>query len=163
MKTGKAFLAGVVGGAVMSAIMLMARTLMGMDVKLELLLGTMIGLQPGQAAWIIGFVMHLMISGLIAIAYAWAFENVLPRANAGAGVLVSVVHILIAGVFMGLMPMMHPLVPEMMPGPGFFMLNLGVMGLVAFVMLHVIFGAIVGAMYGPVLHPRGDVAARPAV
>ncbi|MDT7858370.1 hypothetical protein RQM47_17100 [Rubrivirga sp. S365] len=166
MKTGKAFLAGVVGGAVMSAIMFMARTVMGMDVKLELLLGTMVGLQPGTTAWIVGFVMHLMISGLIALAYAWAFENVLHRANAGAGVMVSVVHIVVAGVFMGLMPMMHPLVPEQMEGPGFFMLGLGVMGLVAFVMLHVIFGAIVGAMYGPALHGSavGEGArARPAL
>lgn len=161
MKTGKAFLAGVVGGAVMSAVMWMARTLMGMDVKLELMLGTMF-MEPGTAAWVVGFVMHLVISGLIALAYAWAFENVLHRAGAGAGALVSVVHILIGGLFMGMMPAMHPLVPEMMPGPGFFMLNLGVTGLVAFVMLHVIYGAIVGAMYGPVLHPRGDVTARPA-
>ena len=167
MKTGKAFLAGVVGGAVMSAIMLMARTVMGMEVKLELLLGTMIGLQPGTTAWIVGFVMHLMISGLIALAYAWAFENVLHRANAGAGALVAIAHILVAGVFMGMMPLMHPLVPEVMPGPGFFMLNLGVMGLVAFVMLHLIYGAIVGAMYGPTLAASGvggaGVRTRPAV
>ncbi len=153
MKTGKAFLAGVVGGAVMSVIMFMARTVMHMDVKLELLLGTMIGLTPGTTAWLVGFVMHLMISGLIALAYAWAFENVLHRAGWQAGALLAVAHIVIAGLFMGMMPAMHPLVPETMPGPGFFMLNLGVMGLMAFVMLHVIFGAIVGAMYGPVLQP----------
>ncbi len=139
----------------MSLIMLMARTVMGMEVKLELLLGTMIGLAPDNTAWIVGFVMHLMISGLIALAYAWAFENVLHRAGAGAGALLALVHIVIAGMFMGMMPMMHPLVPEMMPGPGFFLLNLGVMGLVAFVLLHLIFGAIVGAMYGPVLHAGG--------
>ena len=154
MKTGNAFVAGVVGGAVMSAIMLMARALMGMEVKLELLLGTMIGLAPGTTAWLVGFAMHLMISGIIAIAYAWAFENVLHRAGWQAGVLVAVVHILIAGLFMGLMPAMHPLVPETLAGPGFFMLNLGVMGLVAFLMLHLLFAATVGAMYGPVLHPR---------
>ncbi|WP_412063490.1 hypothetical protein [Rubrivirga sp. IMCC45206] len=160
MKTGSAFLAGVVGGAIMSAIMFMARTVMGMEVKLELLLGTMIGLEPGTTAWIVGFVLHLVISGLIALAYAWAFENVLHRANAGAGMLVALVHIVVAGVFMGLMPMVHPLVPEMMPGPGFFMLNLGAMGLVAFVLLHLIYGAIVGAMYGPTL--AGSTVGAPA-
>lgn len=154
MKTGKAFLAGVIGAAVMSAIMFMARTLMGMEVKLELLLGTMVGLEPSTTAWIVGFVMHLVLSGGIALAYAWAFENVLHRSGAGAGALVAVPHILIAGVFMGMLPAMHPLVPETMEGPGFFMLNLGVMGLIAFVMLHLIFGAIVGAMYGPVLNSQ---------
>lgn len=160
MKTGKAFLSGVVGGAVMSAIMFMARTVVGMEVKLELLLGTMIGLEPGTTAWLVGFVMHLMISGGIALAYAWVFENVLHRASWQTGLLVSLAHIVVAGVFMGMMPMVHPLVPEVMPGPGFFMLNLGAMGLAAFVMLHLLFGAIVGAMYGPVLHPRGDVKPR---
>ena len=33
------------------------------------------------------------------------------------------------------------------------MANLGTMGIAAFVMLHVVYGAIVGAMYGPVMHP----------
>lgn len=160
MKTGTAFLAGVVGGAVMSAIMFMARTVVGMEVKLELLLGTMIGLQPGTTAWIVGFVMHLVISGLIAIAYAWVFENVLHRAGWQTGVLVALAHILVAGVFMGMMPMVHPLVPEVLPGPGFFMLGLGMMGLVAFVMLHLIFGAIVGAMYGPTLTSPAGAAVR---
>lgn len=154
MKAGKAFVAGVVGGLVMSVIMLIAREMMGMEVRLELLLGTMF-MEPGTAAWIVGLVMHLMISGLIALAYAWGFENVTHEAGAAKGALLSVVHILIAGVFMGaVLPVMHPLVPEQMPEPGYFMANLGALGIMAFVMLHVIFGAIVGAMYGPVLHPR---------
>ena len=43
----------------------------------------------------------------------------------------------------------------MMPAPGAFMANLGMMGVGAFFMLHLIYGAIVGAMYGPVVHqPR---------
>lgn len=149
MNASKAFVAGVVGGAVMSAIMFLAR-MMGMDVMLEQNLGTMF-LEPGTAAWIVGFVMHLLISGMIALAYAWAFENVLNRSGWQAGVMVSVVHILVAGLFMGaVMPAMHPLVPEQMAGPGWFMANLGLMGVIAFVMLHLIFGAIVGSMYGPV-------------
>lgn len=47
------------------------------------------------------------------------------------------------------MPAMRPvvpeIVPEIMPRPGYFMLNLGVIGLLAFVMLHMIYGAIVAA------------------
>lgn len=34
------------------------------------------------------------------------------------------------------------------------MLNLGGVGLIAFLMLHMIFGAIVGAMYALVVHAR---------
>lgn len=137
----------------MSALMFLAREVMGMNVRLELMLGTMFR-SPGQIAWIVGLLMHLMISGLIALAYAWAFENVMHKAGAATGALVSLAHIVIAGVFMGaILPVMHPLVPEQMGGPGYFMANLGAMGIMAFVLLHLMFGAIVGAMYGPVLHP----------
>lgn len=40
--------------------------------------------------------------------------------------------------------------------PGAFMSNIGMMGVVGFLMLHMIYGAIVGAMYSPVLHPRRE-------
>jgi len=153
MKAGTAFVAGVVGGAVMSVLMWMARTMLGMPVNLEMMLGTMVA-DPGTTAWLIGFVMHLMISGAIALLYAWGFENVTHRAGWLVGAGFSLIHIVIAGVVMGMMPMMHPRMPNPISPPGAFMSNLGVMGIVAEVMLHVIYGAIVGAMYGAVVHPR---------
>lgn len=131
----------------MSALMFLGRAAMGMDVNLEMMMGTMF-LEPGPAAWILGFAMHLMVSGLIALAYAWGFETVTKRADAGRGAAFSLVHILIAGVVMGAMiPVVHRLIPEQMPGPGFFLANHGTMGVVAFVVLHLVFGAVVGAMY----------------
>ena len=33
------------------------------------------------------------------------------------------------------------------------MSNMGMMGIVAIIMLHIIFGAVVGQLYGPVLKP----------
>jgi hypothetical protein len=128
MKTGRAFVSGVVGGAVMSAMLAMAR-MMGMPAKLETMLGTMF-LPEGAAAWLLGFVMHLMISGLIALIYAWGFENVTHRAGWLVGAGFGLVHSIVGGVFMGMMPMMHPKIPEMMPAPGAFMSNLGAMGVV---------------------------------
>ena len=130
MKFGKAFWAGVVGGAAMSAIMVMAR-LMGMPVKLELMLGTMIGLAPGPAARIVGFLMHLVISGLIALLYAVVFEKVTHRADWKIGAAFSIIHTLIGGMAMGMVPAMHPLVAEQLPAPGAFMANLGAMGVAA--------------------------------
>jgi len=50
------------------------------------------------------------------------------------------------------MPAVHPLIPEIMPAPGAFTANLGTMGIAAFVILHPLYGAIVGAMYGPAVH-----------
>ena len=166
MKTGKAFFAGILGGAVMSAIMFLAR-LMGMEVNLEMMLGTVL-LAPGAVAWVTGLVMHLLISGLIALLYAWGFEHVSHRAGWRTGLLFSLAHIGIAGVFMGaVLPAMHRLVPETMPmpaysmaTPGYFMLNLGLLGVLAFVMLHAIYGGVVGTLYGPVLHPGAAYATR---
>lgn len=156
MKAGKAFLAGVVGGAVMSVFLAMARAI-GMPARLEMMMGTMF-MPEGTAAFVVGLIMHLMISGLIALIYAWGFEHVTHRAGWTMGVAFSIIHIIIGGVFMGMMPMMHPRMPPMNP-PGAFMANLGAMGVVAFVMLHMIYGAIVGAMYGPVTHAHGERAA----
>lgn len=153
MKAGRAFLAGVVGGIVMSLLMWIARTMMGMPINLEMMMGTMVT-DPGTTAWVIGLVIHLMLSGAIALVYAWGFENVTHRSGWLTGVGFSVIHIVVAGLFMGMIPMMHPRMPDPISPPGAFLSNMGMMGIVAEVVLHMIYGAIVGAMYGPVIHPR---------
>jgi hypothetical protein len=153
MKTGKAFAAGVVGALAMTILTALAR-MMGMPVNLEMMLGTMFGAEPGGGAWMLGLVMHLIISGLIALLYGLGFEHVTHRAGAGVGVAFSIVHIVIGGFVMAMIPIIHPLVPETMNAPGAFMSNMGMMGVAAFVIEHLIFGAIVGAIYGTVLHPR---------
>lgn len=70
------------------------------------------------------------------------------------GVGFSVIHVVIAGVFMGVIPTMHPRMPDPISPPGAFLSNLGTLGIVAFVMLHVLYGAVVGALNGSVLHLR---------
>lgn len=152
MKAGKAFVAGVAGGAAMSVLMWMGRTMMGMPANLEMMLGTMVA-PEGATAWLIGLVMHLMISGGIALIYAWGFEHVTHRAGWLIGAGFSIIHTLIAGTLMGVMPAMHPRMPPMM-APGAFMSSMGTTGVVMEFVLHLIYGAIVGAMYGAVLHPR---------
>lgn len=66
---------------------------------------------------------------------------------------------------MGMMPMMHPRMPNPVMAPGAFLFNLGTMDVIAEFMLHMIFGAVVGAMYGPVVHgqlaPGDQRAVRP--
>lgn len=155
MNYSRAFLAGAFGGIVMSVLMFLGRAVMGMDVNLEMMMGTMF-FDPGPVAWIVGFVMHVMLSGLIGIAYLWAFETITKRAGVAMGLAISVPHILIAGVVMGaVIPAVHRLIPEQMPGPGYFLANHGTLGIVAFVMLHLVFGGIVGAMcVGHLRRPR---------
>lgn len=159
MRAGQAFGAGVVGGIAMSIAMWLAR-MMGMHVDISMTWGTMF-LPAGSAAWILGFVIHLIVSGLFALGYAWAFENITHHAGAWTGVLFSLVHTVIAGIFLGFLPMMHPRIPEAMPAPGWFMSNQGAMGVIGLFVLHAIYGAVVGAMYHPV-HLRADEPVRAA-
>lgn len=148
MRYGRAVLGGVIGGAVMSLMMALGRSMMGMQANLEMMLGTMFGAAPGPGTWLLGFGMHLMISALIALIYAWGFERLTHRGGWQMGLGFGVIHAVIGGVAMGMMPAIHPLIPEQMPAPGAFMSNLGMMGIVAEFVLHMVYGAIVGATYG---------------
>jgi hypothetical protein len=162
MNYGRAFLAGVVGGAAMSAIITLVRTMGIMDVNLSMMEGSMITANTGVGTWILGFMMHLIISGLIALAYAAGFEYLTHRAGWQIGVGFLLIDSLIADMVFGLVPMMHPLVPDQMPAPGIFMSSKGLMGVIAFFMLHAIYGAIVGAMYHPIQTERSYQTTRHA-
>ncbi|MEX2272455.1 MAG: hypothetical protein WD690_13360 [Vicinamibacterales bacterium] len=148
MNLGRAFVAGVVAGVVMSLGLAVGRA-MGMPANLELMLGTMV-LPAGTGAFMAGMVMHLMISGLIALIYAWGFETLTHRSSALIGAGFGFIHAIIGGLFMGMMPMMHPMIPEMMPAPGVFMSAMGMMGVLAEFVLHILYGATVGALYAPI-------------
>lgn len=161
MRAGQAFTAGVTGGIAMSILQWMARTFMGMPVNIAMIWGTMV-LPRGTGAWILGFIVHLIVSGLIGLVYAWAFETITHHAGVWTGVLFALVHAVIAGVFMGMVPMIHPRIPEAMPAPGWFMSNSGMMGVIGMFMLHMVYGGIVGAMYHPVSATHDDLRARPA-
>ncbi len=158
MNTHTALVAGLVGGVAMTGLGWLVR-LMGIPMNAEMMLGTMVS-PPGATAWLIGFMIHLMLSALIALAYAWSFEHVAHRAGAVVGLGFAVVHIVIAGMVMGMMPMMHPMMPEQMPAPGAFMANMGATFVALFVIEHLIYGAIVGAMYARVPHGRLETADR---
>ncbi|MGH7957648.1 MAG: hypothetical protein ACREH8_11660, partial [Opitutaceae bacterium] len=148
MKTSKAIGAGIVGALVLTMIGWIARTFMGMPVNLEMMLGTMLGLAPGAGTWIVGLCIHLTAGVVFALIYAWCFEHFSHRAGVWTGVGYGVVHAIFSGMLMAMVPMMHPIVPEQMPAPGAFMSGLGAIGVIAFVMEHLIYGGIVGGMYG---------------
>jgi hypothetical protein len=150
MNFGTAFLAGVVGGLVMTIIMAFVRATMMPEANPEMMWGTMTGSEPSTTTWMIGLIIHLVVSGVIGLIYAIGFEYVTHRSGVLIGLGFAIIHLIIGGIFMGMMPMMHPMIPEQMPPPGAFMSGMGAMGSALFVLEHFIFGAIVGAMYVPV-------------
>ena len=156
MKVGRAITAGLVGGVAMTALGWLVRQF-GLEMNAEMMLGTMTS-APGVTAWIIGFMMHLLLSALIALLYAWGFERVTHRAGAAIGLGFAVIHVLVAGVVMAMIPAMHPMIPEQMPAPGAFLSAMGGTFVGLFLIEHLLYGATVGALYGPVERHAGSPA-----
>jgi hypothetical protein len=147
MKMGKAFLAGVIGGVATTVLVTIARA-MGMPVNLEEMIGSMVTGELGATAYLVGLILHLLISGLIGLLYGLGFEFLTKRADWRTGVVFGLFHTVIAGLFLLVLPSIHPLMPGEVPPPGALMANLGAMGVILFIKMHLIYGAIVGALYG---------------
>jgi hypothetical protein len=100
-------------------------------------------------------VLYLLIAGLLACLYAIGFVYVTERASWAIGLLFSLVHLGVAGLAMDALGDIHPLLirPPLplldghLLAPGLFATNFGIMTVVGFVVLHFIYGGIVGAMY----------------
>lgn len=149
MRPGRAILFGVLGAAAISLLSAIVRAA-GVPISIEMLMGTLTGLPAGSTAFGVGLVMHLIVGGLFGLLYAYLFERVWDHGGATTGMLLAVIHASLIGIFIGLTPQFHPLVPERMADPGPFFANLGVVGVVTFFGAHLLYGAIVGAGYGHV-------------
>lgn len=145
-RAARAFLAGLAGGTVMSLAVVAAARAVGLLAGLEVMANAALGGPAGSTRWLAALGIHLAISGAIGLLYAAGFERLTRRAGWRVGLAFSVVHALVAGLLLGLAP---PPVAEMLPSPGPFMSNLGAAAVAAFVALHLAYGAIVGALYGP--------------
>jgi hypothetical protein len=144
MSYKNAIVAGVIGSIAMSLVMVVAR-MMGMPVAMELMLGTMLGGDPSGFSWLLGFAIHVMMGAMFALAYAGIFKVFAIAPTWLVGLYFGLGHAVIAGLMLGAVPLVHPLIPELLAAPGIFMSALGAMGVGAFIMLHALFGAIVGA------------------
>lgn len=133
---------GVLGAAAMSLLMALARGMGLTQMNLEMMLGTMLA-SPSGGTRFLGFVWHLINGGIFALIYAAGFKA-LGRASASLGLGFGTIHWVVAGVFMGMVPLMHPMIPEMMAPPGYFGVNGGAFDFVAELMLHWVYGGIVG-------------------
>ena len=148
---GWAILAGLVGGAVMAVILYMGNILMPQQMKMNLfmMLGTMV-LPVGAAAFLMGAMVHAGMSVVFGLIHGGVFAALdIDSAEAGWGLLFGVAHWVVVGMALGMMPMMHP---RMRSGeidePGFYALRFPLMTAIGFLMLHLVFGVIVGALYG---------------
>jgi hypothetical protein len=155
MAYGSALWAGVVGALALTILTAVGRGL-GLPIDFELLLGTLVGLPPGAGAWLLGLLIHLLDGAAFGLLYAWGF-HALGRRGIAVGVAFGLVHAVVAGLVIGGLPAIHPLVPTKIPAPGPFLANFGRAGVAAGFGLHLVYGVIVGALYAPagMIQPAG--------
>jgi hypothetical protein len=151
---GNAVVAGLAATAVMTAMLYMGFA-MGMKMDMPMMLGTMF-LPKGPAAWLLGLMMHFAMGVAFLIVYAALFDAFgLEDGLAGWGALFGLVHGVIAGMAMGMMGMMHPRMARAaagggggsIPDPGLFAVHVAAMAPMAVLVMHVIYGAVGGAIY----------------
>lgn len=171
-----AVIAGFLGGVAMSVLMNVMRLAGATDMDMELLEGSMVT-GSSTAARAIGTMMHLvMMSALVigsiyGLVFAWADFD--PSQLWWVGAAMGVVHGAVAGVGMGMMPLLHPRMdsddtagsharPLSRPGsplltdepelrlrpPGLFGRHYGAMTPLGELMAHTTYGLVVGVVYG---------------
>ncbi|MFQ5878916.1 MAG: hypothetical protein ACE5IZ_01915 [Dehalococcoidia bacterium] len=149
-EAGWAVVAGLVGGAVMTGILYMGIFMMPNQMKMNLLLllGTMM-VPAGVVAYMMGAMMHAGASAIFGIIHGAVFSaGDITDAAAAWGLLFGLVHWAVAGMALGMMPMMHPRVRNgEMAAPGFYALNYPPLTAMGFLMLHLVYGVLVGALY----------------
>ncbi len=129
----KGVLGGLVGTVVMSALMLM-KSAMGLMPQLDVIhmLSGMMGVSAA-IAWVI----HFMIGAIWGALFALSYRAIPGASSVVKGMLFGV------GAWLLMMVMVMP-----MAGAGFFGMVMGVMAPMMTLLLHIIFGAVMGLVYG---------------
>ena len=147
---GAAIAAGVVATVVMTAMLYMGMAMMPRQMPMNILymLGTMMS-RNTMMAYVAGTMMHAMMGIAFALVHTAAFKGLdLTSALVAWGVLFGFVHYLIVGMGMGMIGTMHPLMRTgQMPAPGIFVSNLPRMTVMGFLMVHLVYGLVVGVLY----------------
>lgn len=150
MQVGRAVFAGVAGALAMTVVSLVFGEL-GIAVSFSDLLGTFLGFEPrSNSGWLAGFMAHLMVGSWFAVIYVHGFEDLTGRAGWSVGAAFSMVHIIAAGFLVTLLPMV---LPQATAQPGMFMSHEGLAGVCLFMLLHLVYGAVVGSVYAFLLTP----------
>ncbi len=145
---GNAIIAGLAGTAAMTVLMYMAKA-MGVPMDMPRTLGLMF-MRPENktGTYIVGLMAHFMNGVIFAVLYAIVFAA-LSLAGWTWGLVFGAVHGFMAGLVMGMMPLVHPNMGpgKELPDPGFFAKNISPMAPAGLIILHLVYGTIVGAIY----------------
>ena len=142
--------AGLVGGGVMSAVLYMGIAMMPAQMKMNLfyLLGSMM-LRKKVMVYMAGAMFHAVMSVAFALAHVGVYQAFGLDSNLLAwGVLFGFVHYMAVGMALGMMPIMHPRIRAgELQAPGAYALSYPRGTAMGFLMLHLLYGVLVGAFY----------------
>lgn len=145
-----AIIAGLIATAVMTGILYLVLKLLPEQMPLDVfyLMGTMIT-RDNATVYVTGGVMHFVVGTMFGIIQILIYQML--GISSGLylwGILVGGVNWLIVGAGMGMLGAIHPMIREGgMDDPGFFVRNLPMLTVVGFLVLHIVFGVVNGAVY----------------
>jgi hypothetical protein len=145
----------MLAGLIASLSLVLARALGITSLNLEMFIGSLITRSTGPLTWFYGLGVYLLCSGLLGILYKQGFILATrlgsSRSSWDLGATFGIAHWLIASLLLGKLSVIHPLSHGEIQLPGPFALNLGGLSFVNFFLIHLIFGAIMGALMGLIL------------
>ncbi len=147
-KVWPAVFAGIIAGAIMVG-MRMLLEMAGVDLQMDVvqMWGTMLNMH-GSGGRVLGMILHLLGSAAIALIYASIFALIGATDHLWLwGLLGGASHWVFAGLFMAIVPAMHPEMPEQRPAPGLFVTNFSLPDVLTFLIGHLLYGLVVGILY----------------
>lgn len=157
MNVSSVLLWGFAATVVLTSLLVLFRTMHLTRMDIPFLLGTIWTPDRHRAKWI-GFLVHIFIGFVFAFIYAWALEET-RLFYWWFGALIGLVHaifVLMAG--MSVVSTFHPRMATEDQGPdptrqleppGFMILNYGKGTPIASIIVHLVYGGILGAFYTP--------------
>ncbi len=149
--TGAAVLAGLIAGLIMLVPIYLGLVMMPRQMKMDLLklLGTMV-MPINGGTYPVGLMIHLAMSIVFAVIHVLVFDLFdITSSYAVWGILFGFAHALISGTGIGMLEIVHRGIKDgTVQAPGFMTLNYPAPTTSGFVIVHVLFGVLVGAFYG---------------
>lgn len=161
VSNASAIMAGLIAGTAMALLILIASSLRFTSFNWLTFLGTWTGLEANSYGLIVGFLIHLGICALITLDYVWVFRRY-DRSGFANGAMIGFGHWVVLGTLLGVLQRLHPYVPEISPGPGYFWTQFGFGTFSVYLLLTLLFGGMLGDIYHRYAvsadHVRGDQA-----
>ena len=145
-----AIYSGLIAGALMFIPIYLGRMMMPEQMKMDLLkmLGTMMMPVSGMT-YGIGLMVHAVMSIVFASAHAAFYLWLDIESGYAIGLLFGLIHFVGTGIFFGMLaPSIHRGIKDgAVDAPGYFALKLGKMTAMGALLIHLLFGVVVGGLY----------------